>query len=237
MTIALIIAGGVGQRMHLQTPKQFLSIRGKPVIVHTLERFERHPSIDAICIVTLPAWKDIVRDYARKWNISKLQWIADGGATGQQSIRNGALEIAKHAGPDDIVVIHDAIRPMVSADIISNNLAVCREHGNAITVIPCAEVMCRSGDGKVSTIHENRDELWRTQTPQALPLKTLLDAQERAIERGMTDVTATVALLLRLGMPVHFSPGSEKNVKITTQDDLSIFRALLSVESEGSVED
>ncbi len=237
MTIALIIAGGVGQRMKLQTPKQFLGVCGKPVIVHTLERLERHPSIDAICVVTLPAWKDIVRDYARKWNISKLRWIVDGGGTGQESIRNGALEIAKHAGPDDIVTIHDAVRPMVSADIISNNLAVCREHGNAITVIPCAEVMCRSDDGKGSSILDNRDVLWRTQTPQSLPLKTLLFAQEQAIARGMTNVTATVALLIQLGMPVHFSSGSEKNLKITTQDDIAIFRALLAVEESPSLED
>ena len=237
MTIALIIAGGTGQRMHLRTPKQFLSVRGKPVIVHTLERFERHPSIDAICVVTLPAWKDIVRDYARKWNVSKLRWIADGGSTGQESIRNGALEIARHAAPEDVVVIHDAIRPMVSAEIISENLALCRERGNAIAVIPCAEVMCRSEDGATSTVLDERNVLWRTQTPQSLPLGSLLAAQERAIERGMTDVTATVALLIRLGIPVHFSSGSEKNVKITTQDDLAIFRALLSVEENPSVED
>ena len=237
MTAALIIAAGTGQRMHLETPKQFLHVRGKPILVHTLERFQRHPGIDAILVVTLPDRIDEVRGYAGSHGISKLRWVVPGGATGQESIRNGVEELARHLSPEDIVLVHDGIRPMVSADIISDNITVCRHHGNAITVLPSADAICRSIDGKTSSTLENRDELWRTQTPQAVPLMTLVWAHEQALERGLSNVVATFALLIKLGVPVHFSCGSETNVKITTRADLAIFRALLAVEEKPTIED
>lgn len=237
MTNALVIAAGTGQRMHSETPKQFLRVRGKPILVHTLERFQNHPEIDAILVVTLPDWIDEVKSYAGSYGLDKLRWVVPGGVTGQESIRNGVEELARHLAPDDIVLVHDGIRPMVSAAIISDNIAVCRAHGNAITVLPSADAICRSSDGESSSILDNRDELWRTQTPQAVPLKTLVWAHDQAKERGLTNVVATFALLIKLGVPIHFSRGSETNVKITTQSDLAIFRALLAVEKNPSIED
>lgn len=237
MTAALLIAAGTGQRMHLDTPKQFLRVRGKPVLVHTLERFQNHPEIDAILVVTLPDRIAEVTSYADSYGLDKLRWVVPGGATGQESIRNGVAELARHLAPDDIVLVHDGIRPMVSAAIISDNIAVCRAYGNAITVLPSADAICRSSDGKSSSVLDNRDELWRTQTPQAVPLKTLVWAHDQARERGLANVVATFALLIKLGVPIHFSRGSETNVKITTQGDLTIFRALLAVEKNPSIED
>lgn len=237
MTAAILIAAGTGQRMHLDTPKQFLRIRGKPILLHTLERFQRHPEIDAICVVTLADRIDEVRGYADSFGISKLRWIVAGGTSGQESIRNGIMELSRHLAPDDIVLVHDGIRPMVSATIISDNIAVCRAKGNAITVLPSADAICRSSDGESSSVLDNRDELWRTQTPQAVPLKMLVWAHRQASERGLTNVVATFALLIKLGVPVFFSRGSETNVKITTQADLAIFRALLAVEENPVLED
>lgn len=237
MTTALIIAAGTGQRMHLDTPKQFLRVRGRPILVHTLERFQNHPEIDAICVVTLPDWIETVRGWRRSSGFSKLRWVVAGGATGQESIRNGVEELARHLDPSDIVLVHDGIRPMVSAEIISDNIDTCRRRGNAITVLPSADAICRSLDGESSDVLENRDELWRTQTPQAVPLGTLVRIHREARERGLSNVVATFALLIRLGIPVHFSRGSEANVKITTQADLAIFRALLAVEENPTIED
>ena len=126
--IALIIAGGVGNRMHQDIPKQFLNVNNKPIIIYTLEAFQKHPNIDAIEVVCLKGWHDILRAYAKQFGITKLENIVSGGETGLQSIRNGLKDIAKrYHDDDDIVLIHDAIRPMVSQDIISDNIRVCRE--------------------------------------------------------------------------------------------------------------
>ena len=137
MNIGMIIAGGIGARTHQEIPKQFINVNDKPIIVYTLEAFQQHPNIDAIEVVCLSGWHDIVSAYAKQFGISKLENIVDGGETGQDSIRNGLYDIAKRYHEDnDIVVIHDAIRPMVSAEIISDNIRVCQERGNATAVIP-----------------------------------------------------------------------------------------------------
>ena len=236
MTAALIIAAGSGQRMQMSVPKQFLVVEGKPILVHTLERFQRHPEIDAILVVTLADQVGFVREWASSRGLTKLRWVVAGGTTGHESIRNGTFELAKHLLPEDIVLIHDGIRPMVSDRIISDNIEVCRKHGNAITVLPSYDAVCRSKDGLVSKEVAERSELWRTQTPQALPLGTLLRAHQEAASRGWTDIVATFALLIKLGIPVHFSRGSETNAKITTRGDLSIFKALLALERKGELE-
>ena len=123
MNLALIIAGGVGARMHQDIPKQFINVYDKPVIIYTLEAFQKHPNIDAIEVVCLDGWHDILRAYSKQFGITKLENIVSGGKNGQDSIRNGLYDLAsRHTDPEDIVLIHDAIRPMISADIISDNI-------------------------------------------------------------------------------------------------------------------
>ena len=141
--IGLLIAGGSGNRMHQDIPKQFITVNERPVIVYTLEAFEKHPEINAITVVCIEGWEQVLWAYAKQFNITKLKYVIPGGKNGQDSIRNGVMELEKHFSPEDIVLIHDAIRPMVSAEIISDNIRVATEHGNAITVIPCAEAMMR----------------------------------------------------------------------------------------------
>ena len=115
-TIALLIAGGSGNRMHQDIPKQFLTVNEKPVIVYTLEAFQNHPEIDVIAVVCISGWEQVLRAYANQFNIKKLRYVVSGGRNGQDSIRNGVFELEKHFVPNDIVLIHDAIRPMVSAE-------------------------------------------------------------------------------------------------------------------------
>ena len=228
MNIALIIAGGVGARMHQDIPKQFINVYDKPVIIYTLEAFQKHPNIDAIEVVCLDGWHDILRAYSKQFDITKLENIVSGGAVGQDSIRNGLYDIAsRHTDPDDIVLIHDAIRPMVSADIISDNIRVCRQYGNAITVIPCTAAMLKTADGLVSDTTIPRDNLKSTQTPQTFFLQEIVEVHKEAIKRGITNSIASCTLYIEMGKPVYMSIGSEKNLKLTTSEDIEIFMALL----------
>lgn len=228
MNIAMIIAGGSGQRMSQDIPKQFINVYDKPVIVYTLEAFQKHPNIDYIEVVCLEGWKEILKAYAKQFNITKLRWIASGGKNGQESIRNGINELKGECKDDDLVLVHDAIRPMVSQEIISECISKSQIYGSAVTVIPCAEAMLRTKDGKKSSESIPRDELIRTQTPQAFSLKKMLWAHEQAEKRGITNSIATVTLMIELGEEIHFSAGSEKNIKLTTVEDIEIFKALLN---------
>lgn len=228
VNVALIIAGGSGNRMHQDIPKQFLTVNEKPVIVYTLEAFQKHPEIDAIAVVCIEGWEQVLWAYAKQFNIDKLQYVIPGGKNGQDSIRNGVYELSRHYNPDDIVLIHDAIRPMVSAEIISDNIRVAREFGNAITVIPCAEAMMQTEDGVVSVGSYPRDHLKRTQTPQAFHIGDICELHRKALEAGITNSVASCTLMIEMGKQVYFSTGSEKNIKLTTVEDIDIFKALLA---------
>ncbi len=225
--IALIIAGGSGARMHQNIPKQFLTVNERPVIVYTLEAFQNHPEIDEIAVVCIEGWESVLWAYANQFNITKLKHVIPGGKNGQDSIRNGVFELEKNHSKDDVVLIHDAIRPMVSAEIISDCIRVTQLHGNAITVIPCAEAMMQTEDGLVSTGSYPRDNLKRTQTPQGFHIGKICDLHRRALQSGITNSVASCTLMIELGEQVYFSAGSEKNIKLTTVEDLDIFKALL----------
>lgn len=228
MVSVLITAAGVGSRMHQEIPKQFLHVDNKPLIVYTLEKFQSHPSIDEIIVVTLPSWTEVVRAYARQYDITKLKAIVPGGETGQESIHNGLMKIAEDRGEDDIVMIHDGNRCLVSHEIISNSLAVFGEKGSAVAAIPCVEAVFRSqDDGESSTISIPREQLFRTQTPHTYTLGKLLWAHEEAAKRNIKSTAASCTLMAELGETVYFSKGSEENLKITTMEDMDIFEALL----------
>jgi len=225
--VALLIAGGSGNRMHQDITKQFITVNERPVIVYTLEAFETHPEIDCIAVVCIEGWEQVLWAYAKQFNITKLKYVVPGGKNGQDSIRNGVMELEKHFEPTDLVLIHDAIRPMVSAEIISDNIRVASQFGNAITVIPCAEAMMQTEDGVVSVGSYPRDRLKRTQTPQCFRIGDICDLHRRALEAGITNSVASCTLKIEMGEQVYFSAGSEKNIKLTTVEDIDIFKALL----------
>ena len=196
MNIAILTAAGSGTRMGQNIPKQFINVYDKPIIVYTMEAFQSHPSIDKIIVVCKEGWHEILKAYAEQFNITKLLDIVNGGENGQDSIRNGIVRAKEEFDDDDIILIHDGNRPLVTNDIISNNIAKCKEYGNAITAIPCVEVVCKSNDKISSKEHIDRDTLLRTQTPHAFKLGELYQAHMEALEIGITDCAATNALYI-----------------------------------------
>ena len=231
--IALIIAGGVGARMGQDIPKQFINVYDKPVLVYTMEAFQKHPDIDGIEVVCLDGWHDVLWAYAKQFGIAKLEGVVSGGKNGQDSIRNGITDVAmRHPEKDTIVLIHDAIRPMLSEEIITDNIRVCREKGNAITVIPCTAAMLKTYDSIESDEQVPRDNLKITQTPQAFFVQDILDAHKEALEKGITNSVASCTLYIELGRKLFMSKGSEKNLKLTTSEDIEIFKALINAKKD-----
>lgn len=229
MNIALIIAGGSGNRMGQDIPKQFLHVDDCPIIIHTLKAFQIHPDINSIAVVCLNGWETVLKSYAIQFSITKLQWIFPGGENGQESIYNGLTGLKNSGFKDnDLVLIHDAVRPLISQDIISSNIAICKSYGYAITGIRCREAILESEDGFSTEKSIPREKLIRTQTPQTFYLKNILTAHEKAQEKGITNSVASCTLIAELKLAeMHIVPGSEKNIKITTPEDLEILKALM----------
>lgn len=229
MNIALITAGGKGTRVGQDIPKQFVSVKGKPIIIHTLEKFQKHPAIDAIVVVCLDGWRDVLQRYAVEYHITKLNSIIPGGATGQDSIRNGVMSLYQKYDPDSTVLVHDAVRPMISADMISNCIALTERHGNAVACVPCLEPLMRTEDGLTSSAAWPREKFMRAQAPQGYHLKDLYSAHQRAVKENRYGMVDTCSLLVAFGYKIHFFSGSLKNLKITHAEDIDIFKALLDM--------
>lgn len=233
MNIAILTAGGIGSRTHQDLPKQFITVDNKPIIIYTLEAFQQHPNIDEIYVACLEGWNLVLEAYAKQFNITKLKKIVIGGATGQGSIYNALKAIREDHTEDDIVVlIHDGNRPMVSQDIITDNIVKQSIYGSAVTVIPTAEVVFVSKDGESSNEALNREELWRTQTPHAYRFDELWNVHCQALKDGVTNTAASCSLMQKYGYTTYFSKGSEKNIKITTVEDIEIFKALLNARND-----
>lgn len=234
MNYGLILAGGSGNRMGQDLPKQFMHVHGCPIVIHTLKAFQDHPGIDGIAVVCLEGWETVLQSYANQFSITKLKWIFPGGNSGMESIHNGIYGL-KEAGcvDEDLVLIHDAVRPLLPQDIISSNIAVCKKYGYAITGIKCREAILESEDGFSSTTSIPRDRLIRTQTPQTFHLGNIIRAHEEAKEKGIKDSVASCTLMAELGgREMHIVPGSEKNIKVTTVEDLEMIKALMHVHKE-----
>lgn len=232
-TIAILTAGGIGTRTHQDIPKQFLNVENKPILVYTLEAFQLHPNIDEICVAILGGWDQILWAYAKQFKITKLKYVVTGGATGQESIFNGLKAVRSDHNDDDVIVIHDGNRPMVSQDIITDNLVKQRQYGSAVASIPCTEVVFVSENKIDSEKSIPRENLQRTQTPHSYYLGELWDAHMQAKEKGITNMAASCSLMEALGKSTYFSKGSEKNIKITTVEDIEIFKALLVTKKDG----
>ena len=235
MNIALIIAGGSGNRMGQDIPKQFLHIDGAPVIIWTMKAFEIHPDIDSIAVVCLKGWETVLKSYANQYGITKLKWIFPGGKTGMESIHNGIFGLREAGVSDDaLVLIHDSVRPLLSQEIISSNIAICNAYGYAITGIQCREAILESDDGFTSNTSIPREQLIRTQTPQTFKLGIIIKVHEEAKEKNISNSVSSCTLIAELGTSrtMHIVPGSEKNIKITTIEDIEILKALMHSSKE-----
>lgn len=230
--IALILAGGTGKRMNTLVPKQFIEIDGESVLLHTMRAFQQHPLIHEIFLVCLPEWHDFVRNEAEKGGIDKLNGIVAAGETSYASACRGIKHLVEiSASPEAIVLVHDAVRPLITQDIISRNIAVCLTHGNAITALASHEAYLLTSDGISANGMMPREGLMRAQTPHTFPLATLNHMIQLAEERGIRDSQSIFTLAGELGIvPLHIAQGDLRNFKITEQSDILIYRALKMLE-------
>lgn len=233
MNIALIIAGGSGSRTGQDIPKQFINVKDKPILFYTLEAFQQSSQVDAIEIVCLDGWQEMVKSYAKQYEISKLKWITAGGKTGQESIRNGVFNLEGEIQDDDIVIIHDGIRPLVDQSVLSDVIRICKQYGNAVSSLPYNEQIFVTSDQMTTTKYIPRETLRRVVTPQAYYYKDLLEGYRFAFEHevGIYGSSYTNTMMVELGKVLHFSAGSEKNIKLTTKDDIELFKAYLDMEN------
>ena len=236
MNIAVIIAGGVGSRMGQDLPKQFINVYDKPVLIYTLESFQKHPQVDAIELVCIDGWHEIVWAYAKQFNITKLKWIVSGGKTGQESIRNGVYGLEGKANPDDNIIIHDGIRPLVEPSVLSDVISKCSQYGNAVTSMPYNEqiFVINEDDETTTNKYIPRETLRRVSTPQAYRFDLLDEKYHEAYEKeiGIYGSHYTNAMMVELGVTLHFAAGSDKNIKLTTKDDLEMFKAYLKADKD-----
>lgn len=234
MNVAIILAGGSGHRMGQDVPKQFINVYDKPVIVYTLEGFQKHPLIDAIEVVCIDGWHDVLRAYAKQFNISKLRWVISGGETGQESIRNGVFNLEGKIDPEDIVIIHDGIRPLIDETVLSDVISKCQKYGNGVTSLPYNEQIFVMDD-EISTVkYIPRETLRRVSTPQAYKFDKLLWGYKKAFEEkiGIYGSSYTNTMMVELGERLYFAAGSDKNIKLTTKDDLELFKAYLKSDKD-----
>ena len=231
MNIAIIIAGGSGHRMGQDIPKQFINVYDKPVIIYTLEGFQRHPQIDAIEVVCIDGWHEVLWAYAHQFNISKLKWIVSGGNTGQESIRNGVFNLEGKVNPDDVIIIHDGIRPLVDESVLTDVILKAQKFGNAVTSLPYNEqiFVVNPEDENTTKQYSPRETLRRVSTPQAYRFDKLDWGYHEAFEKeiGIYGSAYTNTMMVELGETLHFAAGSDKNIKLTTKDDLEMFKGYL----------
>lgn len=236
MNIAIIIAGGSGSRMGQEIPKQFINVYDKPVLIYTLESFQRHPQIDAIEVVCIDGWHDILWAYARQFNIDKLKWVVSGGDSGQESIRNGVFNLEGKADNTDNIIIHDGIRPLVEPSVLTDVISKCNDFGNAVTSMPYNEqiFVIDDDDETTTTKFIPRETLRRVSTPQAYKFELISNKYHEAFEKkiGIYGSHYTNTMMVELGVKLHFAAGSDKNIKLTTKDDLEMFKAYLKAEKD-----
>lgn len=236
MNIAIIIAGGSGSRMGQDIPKQFINVYDKPVIIYTLEGFQKHPLIDAIEVVCIDGWHDVLWAYAHQFNIVKLKWVTSGGSTGQESIRNGVYNLEGKINDDDVVIIHDGIRPLVDDSVLTDVIMKANQYGNAVTSLPYNEqiFVVNNEDSTTTRQFIPRETLRRVSTPQAYKFKRLNDAYHEAFEKeiGIYGSAYTNTMMVELGETLHFAAGSDKNIKLTTKDDLEMFKGYLKMDKD-----
>ena len=233
MVHVVIFAGGVGARMKsLDIPKQFINVYDKPVLIYTLESFQRHPMVDAIEVVCLEGWEHVLSAYAKQFGIDKLKWITTGGNTGQESIRNGVFNLEGKANNDDIIIIHDGIRPLIEPMVLTDVISKAQKYGNAVTSMPYNEqiFVVSEDDNTTTTQFIPRETLRRVATPQAYKFGLLDEKYHEAFEKGIGIHGShyTNTMMVELGVRLHFAAGSDKNIKLTTKDDLELFKGYMS---------
>lgn len=237
MNIAVIFAGGVGSRMgNAGTPKQFLKVNGKPILIHTIEKFERNENIDSIIVVCVKEWIDYCLKIIEEYNITKVERVVPGGNNGQESIYNGlnaAQGIAK--GNKDIVLIHDGVRPLIDDDLINRNIESVKKYGSAITCVECKETIALVDNQNKINSTTDRGNTKIARAPQSFFLTDILEIHNRAIKDGNTDIVDSCTLMRLYNKELYTVIGKSENIKITTPDDYYIFKAILQAKENSEI--
>lgn len=228
----ILLAGGVGKRMNSEIPKQFIEIDGKPIIVYSIENFQRNPQIAKIIVVCIKDWIDELKNIVAKYSLSKVEWIIEGGNTCHDSIKNGVFFLRDKMAPDDYVIIHDAVRPILPQKAIDEVIKVAHKQGNASSSIVCHPPIVYTEDFKSGITDIDREHVMLTASPQVFKYSLVLKCYERAEQDNRHDFTFTSSLLIYCGERVYFAKGTTSNIKITTKEDLALFEALLKVPEE-----
>lgn len=231
MNVALILAGGTDSRFQMDIPKQFVNVNNRPIIVYTLEAFQKHPEIDEIIITCLDGWQEMVRVYSKQFNITKLTDIISGGKDAQESTYKGLQLLKSRMDKGDVVVIHDAIRPLVTEEIITKSLDKCRKKGMGVAATHIMDTIMHSGDGKEGYQSINRYEIVKVQTPQAFDYHVIMGLHERAIDENCLGAWDNSSMITKLGEKVYFSEGSDVNIRINTVEDVAMFKALYKMKT------
>ena len=230
--IAVIFAGGVGKRLNVAenaTPKQFLLINNKPIIIHTLELFQNHKEIDKIYIAIHPDYIDDMKELTKKYGITKTAKIVKGGNTAQDSVYNALKSAIEENNPNTIVLIHDGVRPNITEEVITKNIECANKNGNAITSTPCFETILESENGINPVNIPYRKNTYSAQAPQTFHLGEILEAHEktREINPDYTDIIDSCTMFDRLNKTTYMIKGNYGNIKITTIEDLYILEGIL----------
>ena len=230
MNYVVLLAGGMGSRMGQDIPKQFIHVNNIPIIIYTLLALERHPEIDAVQAVCIEGWEKVLTGYVQQFDIKKMRGIVPGGATRFLSTKSGMLAL-ENVADDDVLIVHDAVRPLVSAESISDMIRVCQEHGNAMTVLGCADTMYMKQSPESTSQVVERARLVRGQTPECVTGRRMREMYAKASEQGL-QIDSISELQVALGWEIHFAQGSERNIKLTRTEDIDMFKALLATERD-----
>ncbi len=238
MNVGVILAGGRGVRAGLNVPKQFAEVLGKPVIAYTVDIFQRHPEIDAVEIVCVKDYIDLLWDICKKYELTKVRWIVEGGSDFQQSVRRGVEGLRNNCADDDIITVHTGVAPFLEPDLITDNLRVCREKGNAITSYPLYSLAGRRNpdDPEVTTEWVDRDSIVCLKNPHSFRYGFVRDMYDEAVASGIIDRVKpyTTTLMFHMGKPIYLSRGTQANIKITKKEDLDLFEGYVIMKQRHS---
>ncbi len=225
----ILLAGGIGKRMGSDVPKQFIEVNDKPIIVYTIEDFQRNQNIEKIVVVCVKEWIEYVWELVAKYSLSKVEWIIEGGATGHDSIRNGVFFLKDKVDADDFVVVHDAVRPVLPQKAIDEVIRVAHEKGNASSSIECHPPIVYTDDFESGVTDVDREHVMLTASPQVFKYSLALKCYEQAESENLHNTTFTSSLLIHCGERVYFAKGTTNNIKITRKEDIALFKALLQI--------
>ncbi len=234
MNIALILSGGTGSRAGTDIPKQYIPVAGRAILTYSIGVLSAHPDIDGIHIVAAASWREAITAWLADCDrAKKFRGFSEPGANRQLSIYNGLLDIKACADDADRVLIHDAARPLLTAETVSACLAAADGHEGVIPVLPMKDTVYGSTDGKTIDTLLDRTEIFAGQAPEVFRLGAYLDANRRLLPDRILEINGSTEPAVMAGMDMVMIPGDERNFKITTGGDLERFRRLVEERKEG----